>query len=78
MVWGGISMGGRTELVIIENGSLTGQMYYLSHCWCNVARSHANGLQQPPTLSKAGDGILVGGGNLKDGVASPVTRLEPQ
>uniref|UniRef100_A0A672S910 Transposase Tc1-like domain-containing protein n=1 Tax=Sinocyclocheilus grahami TaxID=75366 RepID=A0A672S910_SINGR len=27
MVWGGISMCGRTELVIIENGSLTGQRY---------------------------------------------------
>ncbi|KAL0172943.1 hypothetical protein M9458_033254, partial [Cirrhinus mrigala] len=27
MVWGGISMGARTELVIIENGSLTGQRY---------------------------------------------------
>lgn len=27
MVWGRISMGGKTELVIIENGSLTGQRY---------------------------------------------------
>lgn len=25
MVWGGISMDGRTELIIIKNGSLTGQ-----------------------------------------------------
>ncbi|KAL0151970.1 hypothetical protein M9458_052688, partial [Cirrhinus mrigala] len=27
MVWGGISIGARTELAIIENGSLTGQRY---------------------------------------------------
>lgn len=27
MVWGGICLGGRTELVIIENGSLTAQRY---------------------------------------------------
>lgn len=27
MIWRGISIGGRTKLIIIENGSLTGQRY---------------------------------------------------